>query len=191
MAEHSAADALHEAGERAEQLESGSKLVPVCAAVIAVLAAIATLFSNHSSVAGLERRTLAGIMQTRAADQYGYYESSRIKIEVNQALSESHLVTNPTALHTMHARIAKEERKSGGTLRVAHNDEASAHVQLADAERSLGSYERYEVSATLFDVSIVLVSITALTRGSKALLWLGLGLTVVGLGYFTAGFIHI
>ncbi len=191
MAEHSAADALHEASERAEQLESGSKLIPICAAVIAVLAAIATLFSNHSSVAGLEKRSLAGIMQTRAADQYGYYESSRLKIEVNQVMSESGLVLSPAALGAMHARIVKEARKSAGTLRVARSDEASAQVQLAGAERSLGSYERYEVAATLFDVSIVLVSITALTHGTKALLWLGFGLTLVGLGYFIAGFAHV
>lgn len=191
MADFSAADALHEARERSEQLEAGGKIVPVAAAIVAVLAALATLFSNHSSVSGLEQRTLAGIMQTRAADQYSYYESSRLKIEVNQSLSESGLVANPAALRAMRARIQKEQSKSIAILTTARRDEATAGEELRAAEVALASYERYEVSATLFDVSIVLVSITALARNTRAPFWIGVCVTLVGLGYFLAGFIHL
>ncbi|HEY9085905.1 MAG TPA: DUF4337 family protein [Candidatus Tyrphobacter sp.] len=191
MPEFNTSQAMREVGERAEQVSSGAKLVPIAAALIAVLAALATLFSNHSSISGLERRTLAGIMQTRAADQYSYYESSRIKIEVNQALAQSGLVTSAAAFRSMHARILKEERKSAGTLAIARADEKASQQQLAQADTSLTSYERFEVAATLFEVSIVLVSITALMRSSSALLWLGGGVTLVGLAYFTFGLIHV
>ncbi|MGH7736909.1 MAG: DUF4337 family protein [Candidatus Tyrphobacter sp.] len=191
MGDFSAADTLHDARERSEQIESGNRIVPVAAAIVAVLAALATLLSNHSSVSGLEGRTMAGILQTRAADQYNYYESSRIKIEVNETLEQSGLVRDRAAVHGMQARIAKEDRKTAASLRAARNDEASSNAQLANAERSLGSYEHYEIAATLFDVSVVLISITALARGTKAPLWLGVVVTAAGLGYFIAGLAHI
>lgn len=190
MPEFNAADALHDVKERGEAIASGDKLVPLAAAIVAVLAALATLYSNHSSVSGLEKRTLAGIMQTRAADQYSYYESSRIKIEVDRAFADSGLVRDGRALRNLRGRITKENGKSTATLVAAHADEISAKEQLAQAERSLTSYERYEIAATLFDVSIVLVSITALARTTKAPLWLGAFVTLVGLGFFIAGFAH-
>ena len=180
-------DSLREARERDEQLASGEKLVPVSAAIVAVFAAVATLFANHSSVSGLEKRTLAGITQTRAADRYNSYEASLVKVEVNQALAASGLLANPAALHSMQDRIASQESVSSGTLKAAEAEEASAKTQLDQAERSLGSYEKYEISATLFDVSIVLVSITALMRKSKVTFWLGGVLTLIGVGYFVAG----
>jgi hypothetical protein len=191
MPEFSAAEALRDVKERTETIESGGKAISVAAAIIAVLAALATLYSNHSSVSGLEKRTLAGIMQTRAADQYSYYESSRIKIEIDEAMAGSGAVRDPRALARLRARIAKENAKSSSTLGAARAAETSANDYLRTAELSLGSYERYEVAATLFDVSIVLVSITAIARATKTPLWIAAVVTVVGLGYFIAGFAHV
>jgi len=171
----------------AESLQGGRA---AAAAIVAVFAALATLFSNHSSISGLEKRTLAGIMQTRAADQYNYYESSRIKIEINQALEQSGVVRDAAASRAMDARVAEEETRSANVLRTAAGEETQANTALAQAERSLSSYERYEVSATLFDVSVVLISITALARGTKLVLWLAGAVTLVGAGYFIAGALH-
>lgn len=186
MPEFNAHHVLAEAGERHEQLSEGSKLVPIGAAIIAVFAALATLFSNHSSVSGLEKRTLAGIYQTRAADSYSYYESSRIKIEVNQSLLGSGMVSAAAANKAMNARVTKEQTKSAKTLLQAKASEKQANAYLDEAERAMASYEKFEVAATLFEVSIVLVSITALMR-TRILMYLGGVGTAIGLVFFFLG----
>lgn len=186
MAEFHTHHALTEAQERNHQLGEGEKLVPIAAAVVAVLAALATLFSNHSSVSGLEKRTLAGIYQTRAADSYNYYESSRIKIEVNQGILQSGIATQAASRKTMQGRVDKEDVKSHRTLVEAQQSEATADKYLEDAEKAMKSYESFEVAATLFEVSIVLVSITAL-MATRALFYVGAGTTLVGLIFFAIG----
>lgn len=179
--------ALTEADERNEQLSEGNILVPIAAAVIAVLAALATLFSNHSSISGLEKRTLAGIYQTRAADSYSYYESSRIKIEVNQAIVQSGLVLSAAPRTAMTARIDKEQKKSAATLSEAKRSEEISHNYLDEAEKTMSSYEHFEWAATLFEVAVVLVSITALAK-TRYMLYAGFVATAVGLGFFGLGF---
>jgi hypothetical protein len=55
MSEFNASHTLTEARERLEQTERGEKFIPVLTAIIAVFAALATLFSNHSSVTVFKR----------------------------------------------------------------------------------------------------------------------------------------
>jgi hypothetical protein len=190
MAEFNAAHVMREVDERTEQLERGGKLVPVATAIIAVLAALATLFSNHSSVLGLQSRTQAGITQTKASDQYNYYESKRIKAEVNQALMQAGLVKDPVALKALEQRIAKENNEAASILTQAQAQEAQSETELGQAERKMASYESHEIAATLFEVSIVLVSITALMTRSRALLYIAGLFTLIGLGFFANGLIR-
>ncbi len=190
MSEFNAAHTLREAGERTEQLEAGGKLIPVVTAIIAVLAALATLFSNHSSVLGLQSRTQAGITQTKASDSYNYYESKRIKIEVNQALMQAGLVSNPAAVKSLQSRIAAENADAAPVLKKAQAEEAQSESELAQSERKMASYESHEIAATLFEVSIVLVSITALMSRSRALLYVAGGFTFAGLVFFISGLLR-
>lgn len=192
MAEFHASHALGEARERAEQTERGEKVVPVLTAIVAVLAALATLFSNHSSVNGLQLRTQAGILMTRAADSYNYYQAKRVKVEINQSLLGSGLVKDPAAVRRMEQRAAAEDVQSRNVvLKKAQSFESSANDSLEQAERSMRSYENFEVSATLFEVAIVIMSITALMRGARPLLWVGAGAAFVGLAFFLGGmFMH-
>jgi hypothetical protein len=188
MSEFNASHTLTEARERLEQTERGEKFIPVLTAIIAVFAALATLFSNHSSVTGLQARTQAGILTTKAADQYNYYESKRIKIEVNQAFIASGLVANPSTRKRMQDRIVQEDAQARNVvLKKAQSEETESEAQLEKAERSMRSYENFEVSATLFEVAIVIVSITALMRGAKPLIATGIAASLIGLGFFIGG----
>jgi hypothetical protein len=190
MAEFNAAHVLREVDERVEQLESGGKFVPLATAIIAVLAALATLFSNHSSVLGLQSRTQAGITQTKASDQYNYYESKRIKAEMNQALMQAGLVRDGAALKALRARTAKVNADATVILKKAQAEEAQSESELTQAERKMASYESHEVAATLFEVSIVLVSITALMVRLRVLLYIAGGFTIMGIGFFINGLLR-
>lgn len=183
MGELNVAHVLEEAKERTEQIAAGEKLVPVMAAVIAVFAALATLFANHSSITGLATKNEAILAMNKASDQFNYYESKRIKVQVNQSLLSAGLVTSAAARASMEASIAKENVQAQSILKDAQALQRQSDDQYERSERFMQSYEKFEVSATLFEVSIVLVSITALMR-TKVLLWVGGGATLFGIIFF-------
>ena len=188
MLQFNAGSAVHDVLDRGEQLASGEKVVPVAAAIFAVLAALATLFANHSSVSSLSQKNEAGLYQSKAADQYGYYEATRIREQMDRALLDSNVVA-ADARPALTARMNKEAARASPILQHAQSlEQESANYQLR-SEKYLGSYESYEVAATLFEVSVVLVSITALMR-TRILLFAGLGATLVGLGFLFAGVFH-
>lgn len=189
MPSFSAGRAFEEASERREQVAEGGILVPVSAAVIAVFAALATLFANHSSISGLAEKNEAILFQTKSSDQYAYYESSRIKVHVYQALLGSGLVTGAGATKQMQGVVKTEQTKANRINKVAHRFELTATDHLDASERFMRAYESYEVAATLFEVSIVLVSITALTR-TKVLLFIAYAASAVGVGFFSSGFLR-
>jgi hypothetical protein len=164
MGDFNAAMTMREVKERAEKSDRDEKFIPIAAAVIAVFAAIATLTSNHSSISGLEARTLAGIRQTRAADQYNYYESSRMKVEIDQGLVQAGLVTSGAARTALLRRTSAENAKSQKVLRQAQLEQQQSDAEMNRGERLMRAYEKYEVATTLFEVCIVLVSITALMK---------------------------
>lgn len=190
MGEFNAAHALEEAKERNEQLAEGTKLVPIMAAVIAVFAALATLFANHSSISGLAAKTEAILASSKATDTWNYYQAKRLKIEVNRAMMLSGTVSNAKGLAAMQKTVAGEDRKSHALLVQGQQLDKESEDHYAASERFMQSYEKYEVSATLFEVSVVLVSLTALMR-TKIMLFVAVGATIVGIAFFAQGwFLH-
>ncbi len=188
MGEFHTAQAITEARERSEQLAAGEKLVPILAAVFAVFAALATLFANHSSISGLATKNEAILSMNKASDQFNYYESKRIKVQLNQALINAGIVTSSPGLSKMQALMNKEDRQARDILKNAQNLQRESDDHYERSEGYMQSYEKFEVSATLFEVSIVLVSITALMR-TKVLLLVGSGATLVGIAFFAQGWL--
>jgi hypothetical protein len=190
MGDFSAAHALHEVGERHEQILAGEKLIPVLTAVIAVLAALATLFAHHSSILALAQKNEGILLQSKAADQYNYYESKRIKIQLDQALIDAGVAAAGTSGRSrMEQRMAKEDADAKAILGKAKQLELQSGDAQERSERFMGSYENHEIAATLFEVSIVLVSVTALMRTRLFLIVAG-GATLVGLGFLTVGWLR-
>lgn len=190
MPEFHAAHAINEANERNEQLAEGEKLAPVLAAIIAVCAALATLFANHSSITGLATKNEAILAMNKASDQFNYYESKRIKVQLNQALLNAGVVQNSAGLKKMQALMHKEDTQAKTILKDAQGLQKQSDDEYESAERYMRSYEKFEVSATFFEVSIVLASITALMR-TKTLLWVAGAGAIVGIAFFTQGwFLH-
>lgn len=186
MAEFDAAHTMDEIKERSEQVAEGRKLVPILAAIIAVLAALATLFANHSSISGLAMKNEAILDSSKATDMWNYYQAKRLKIEVNKALISAGAVSNSAGLKTMHGTITKEDRESAKVQARARALDAKSADEYERSERFMQSYEKYEVAATFFEVSVVLVSVTALMR-TKVLLGVAGVATLVGILFFAQG----
>ena len=69
---------------RGFEFRSGNKLVSLAAAIIAVLAALGTLFSHHRSIAALSAKNQAILTQARATDTYNAYEAKQIRYNIYQ-----------------------------------------------------------------------------------------------------------
>lgn len=179
---------MTEVAERTEQVHGGEKLIPVAAAIIAVLAALATLFANHSSISGLAQKNEGILYQTKASDQYNYYESKRIKVQLNQALINAGLVRDAKGLQTMKTLMAKEDSQAKTILVKAEQNQTESDDHSTAAESRMQAYESFEVGATLFEVSIVLVSITALMQ-TRVLLYVASITSGVGLIFLISGFL--
>lgn len=188
MGEFNAAHTLSEVTERGEQLERGEKLVPILAAVIAVFAALATLFANHSSISGLAMKNEAILTKSNAVDKWNYYQAKEIKLLVNQAFIDSGAVASAKSLTKMSGNVTRETQKAAGAFNDAQKLDTQSDEEYDRAERFMQSYEKFEVAATFFEVSIVLVSITALMR-TKVLMYVGCVATLVGIGFFAQGWI--
>ena len=146
---------------------SHERLVPFFTAVVAVLAALGTLYSHHRSIQALALRNDAVLLTAKASDQYQYYQSQQLKVTLYQALK-------------MPKEAAKEQQASLPVYTEAKGFEERADHEQDRAELLLNSFETLEISTTLFEISIAFASIAALTY-ARIPLWLAAGLTAVGL----------
>lgn len=190
MPEFNTERALSEARERHEHLsEGGDRLVLISAAVIAVLAALATLFANHASTSALTEKDDTILYQSRSSDQYNYYESKRIKVHVFEALLDAGLVQSAAAQARFRAALNKEQTAAVKILAKAREEDAKTKEHAALSEHALAAYESDDVAATFFEVSVVLASLTALLRARWFLYLAGAG-TLTGLIFLIIGFVR-
>jgi len=185
----SAHKALEDAERRHEHaLKEERRWIPIAAAVVAVFAALATLFSNQRSTVALVAKNEAILAQAKASDQYNYFESKRIKYHLYAAFADAHVTSNVQGERHLRSVAQKEEQEAKPILADARKLERES---LADQERSevaLKSHEVLEVAVTLFEVSIVFVSISALTT-TRVLAYVAAASTAVGMVFLFLGLV--
>ncbi|HEV3088407.1 MAG TPA: DUF4337 family protein [Candidatus Elarobacter sp.] len=181
----SAAKSFEEAHERHEHGREGPRWVPIAAATLAVLAAIAGYFGNLRSTQALVEKNDAIVATTHASDTWSQYQAGRIKYYVaTTALDQG--VNAGGSIENLKKTAASETAKGPPLMEKAKGFEEEAARHNEHSERLLKQHETIEVAATLFEVAIVLVSITALV-GSR-LLPISAGIAaVLGIGFFVAG----
>ncbi len=154
-----------------------ARLVPFFTAMVAVLAALGTLYSHHRSIQALALRNQAVLLTAKATDQYNHYETTQLRITLYQVMKQ------PNAL-------ADEERTSIGTYDKAKSYEAEAASLQDRAVALLTSFETLEIATTLFEISIAFASIAALTGARFTLIvatcLCAAGLVIGIIGYFQA-----
>ncbi len=172
-----------------EGARANSRIVALAAAIVAVLAALGTLFSHHRSIGALSAKNQAILVQSRATDTFNLYEAKQIRSNVYRALLSSDLVRDTKNRTRLDSIAATEEASSKQVLAKAHDLEAQAALEDERSESILRSYETLLFATTLFEVSIVVISIAALTR-ARLFLPLAAGLSVIGLAFFFVGLLR-
>lgn len=186
----SAHEAFEHANERIEHAHGGGegqhhdRLLPLVAAILAVLTALASLFAHHKSISALALKTEATLKQSQAGDQYSYYESKRIKYHIYNAIAATQ--TNPAAAKALKTTADREMSSAEPVLADAKRLEQDSKDRIEQSETVLRAYETLELGATSYEIAIVFVSISALAH-ARWLLWVGSGLAAVGTWFFVSG----
>lgn len=171
---------MHERGtELHEHTRSGDRLIPLISAIIAVLAALGTLFAHHKSIQAIALKNEALRDWIKASDQYSYYQAKRSRIITYTALIDAGVARDAAAAAKLKQNVDHEERSSLAVLSDAQSLDAKANAIQDHAQGELASFQTFEIATTLFEVAIVLASISALTR-NQLLLWGGTGLSAIG-----------
>jgi alpha-galactosidase/6-phospho-beta-glucosidase family protein len=156
---------LHEEiNEKAEELVRKSEnkwilFVAISTALMAVLAALASLFAGHHSNEAL-------IMQIKASDQWNYYQAKSIKAEIRKLEPQTVDISKTPEV------VNKEEESVKST---AEDDEkeSKAHLQ---------RHVTLATAVTFLQVAIAVSAISIITR--RRFLWYGaMAVAVIG-GYF-------
>jgi hypothetical protein len=165
-------DEIKEAAERAQ--ESGQRLVGITMAIVAVLLAITTMLGHRS-------HTEEVVLQTRAADQWAYYQAKNNRSQMYAADAQLAALLSDKGAEkaTAFNKVAEEQKKGADDVR----QEAEKIERETESAARKATY--FDISEVLLEVSIVLASITLLTR--SLLFWkisfistvLGVGMTVV------------
>jgi hypothetical protein len=174
---------------RGLESKSSNRLVSLATAIIAVLAALGTLFAHHRSISALSSKNAAILSQARATDTYNAYEAKQTRSNIYRALLASDLVKNTATRARLESVADGESASAPAVLEKAKALEKQAADEDDRSELILKSYETLQFATTAFEISIVLVSISALA-GSRIFLPVGCALSGFGLILFVTGLIQ-
>jgi hypothetical protein len=158
-----------------EELEKeGGQLLRVIAlttALLAVLAAMASLRAGGTVNEALALKTEATRLQAEASDQWAYYQAKGIKAAVQESVRASWLAAGkePPAEAAEKARRYAGEQE--GIAEKAHEKEKERDAKEAEAAHLMHAHHRFAIAVALFQVSIALGAVAALTR--NRLVWMG------------------
>lgn len=168
---------------------NAGRFVSAAMAIVAVLAALSTLFTHHRSILALASKNKAILTQSRATDYYTSYESKQVRYDFYNALLASDLVRKADIRAYLGATAKKQAEAAEADLKEARTLEAQADRDDDRSESILKSYEILQFGTTMFEVSIILLSISALAR-ARIFVALGCGLSTLGLAFFVFGLLQ-
>jgi hypothetical protein len=172
---HKSAGELHKSeGNRSEMIVSA-----ITAACLAVCAAISSLLSGHAA-----NEAILG--QTKATDQWSYYQATSTKAHVYEVGSEivGALASSPDQSGPSRARFLAEckryETEKDKIKREAESLEAESRTEFR-------KHQRFALAVAMFQVGIVLSSVSILVR-FRFLYYLSLVVGAAGVISVVSGF---
>jgi hypothetical protein len=180
-------EATEHAVEAAEDRSRWIVFLSFSTAIIAVFAAIAALESGTYSNEALIQKGEALLAQTKASDEWAYYQAKSVKATIYAAEAASWNRTNPEVAEKDRAEAVRygEEEQEISKAATELEKEVKKNTELSD--KSMEHHHRFAYSVTMFQISIALAAVAALSR-QKAVWFAGLFIGVVGLIYFADGF---
>jgi hypothetical protein len=174
-------DDIHEMQEHAEHSAHDPSLIPVTftMAVLAVVLAATTLLGHRSHTEEL-------LMQSKATDQWAYYQAKNIRVHTYELFLDLLSVTtlkDPAQADKVKEKYAKNLERYKDDLKEI---EAEAHALESEVALAQRRANRFDLGEVFLDAAIVIVSLTLLTKRRE--FWqFGILMGVVGLGITLSG----
>jgi hypothetical protein len=178
-------DKLREAIDEELDKEGGALLrgIALSTALLAAMAAIASLEAGGTVNEALALKTEATQLQAKASDQWAYYQAKGLKATVTELSKNTWTALDkapPEELAKNLQRYADDQNKS---KEEAEKLEHERDAKNKEAEELMHHHHFYAQSVALLQVSIALGAVAALTR--KRLVWIGSALLgLLGCGVF-------
>ncbi|HJV66483.1 MAG TPA: DUF4337 domain-containing protein [Geomonas sp.] len=162
-------ETIHEELEK----EGGSflKQISLTTAILAVLAALASLQAGTTVNMALALKTEAVQLQSQASDQWSYYQAKGIKSAVQEASRTAWLAVGkePPASYQQERKRYQDEQAEISNK--AREKEKRRDEKMRESEHLLHKHHGFAKAVTLFQVSIALGAVAALTRSRYV--WFG------------------
>jgi len=180
---------LHEAIHEELEKEGGEflKRIALTTAILAAVAAIASLQAGATVNEALVLKTEATRLQAEASDQWAYYQAKGVKAAVAEASGTSWIAIGKPAppQYAENQKRYGEEQKE--IQEKARELEKERDAKSEEADHLLHRHHRFANSVALLQVSIALGAVAALTR--SRLVWFGsMAVGVCGIVLFALTF---
>jgi len=167
-------DELQELQEHAEHAAHNPSMAPVSLtmAILAVLVAVVALLGHRS-------HTEEGILQTKANDQWAYYQAKDIRLHMDKALADLEGFVATTdgarAAQAREANLAEAEKYTKQT----HDLQEQAQDMEREAKLESHRADRYDLGEVFLEIALVVTSITLLS-GRRTFWYAGVVLGIIG-----------
>jgi len=178
-------DKLREAIDEELEKEGGTLLrtIALSTAILAALAAVASLEAGGTANEALALKTEATRLQAEASDKWAYYQAKNLKQAVNEVSRTVYSALDkapPEELAKAQEKYAEDQRKASEE---AKELEKQRDDKGREADHLMHHHHFFAQAVALLQVSIALGAVAALTR--KRVVWVGsLLLGVLGAGMF-------
>lgn len=166
-------DKLRETIDEEIERDGGRLLkgIALTTALLAALAAIASLQAGATVNEALVLKTESTRLQAEASDQWAYYQAKGIKAAVATAGAEEWRALGKTVPPELLQRADKETRDQQEIRKAAEAKEHERDVKSEEADKLLERHHKFANAVALFQVAIALGAVAALTR--MRLMWFG------------------
>jgi hypothetical protein len=174
-------DSLREKIAEQHEKHGGSFLrwISLTTALLAALAAIASLKAGATVNEALVLKTDATRLQAQASDQWAYYQAKGIKGAVALSAINTWEAAGKSAPLRLSAEVGRYTAQQDSISRKAAELEHQRDEKSREAEVLLSQHHVYAAAVALLQISIALGAIAALT--ASRLVWFGsVGLGMVG-----------
>ena len=174
---------LHELHEQAEHAKHNPSLAPVSLtmAILAVLVAIVSLLGHRAA-------TEAVLNQSKASDQWAYFQAKNIRGHEDKLFANLTAITsasNPEALAKIREEYLAEAEKYKDEQKEIEGEARKLEQEVALEHKRA---DRFDLGEVFLEIALVITSITLLS--GKRMFWqFGLLLGTVGAVVATTGFL--
>ncbi len=164
---------IHEAVKEELEREGGAflKQISLTTAILAVLAALASLRAGATVNTALVLRTEATRLQSEASDQWAFYQAKGIKAAVQEASRTPWLAMGKEPPSQYKEKMERYGQEQAEIRNNALEKERGRDEKLKESDHLLHKHHGFADAVALFQVSIAMGAVAALTR--YRLVWFG------------------